>query len=109
MAAEINELFEQAASECENLTKETDSLLDAVNQASDRADVLADRVEMEGQKASHSLTELGDRLGEAEDGLESKAKDARDHMEALQKKMAARKCEGHSHPHPTDSNNPNCS
>ena len=30
-------------------------------------------------------------------------------MAAIQKKMAARKCEGHSHPHSTESNNPNCS
>jgi diketogulonate reductase-like aldo/keto reductase len=86
MAAELNEMFEQAAGECENLTEEADSLLGNIGDLIDRAGILGDRVEMEGEKASKNLDELSDKLQEAEQALEDKAASTRSQMETLQKK-----------------------
>ena len=55
--AELNQMFETASDECENLTKETDSFIDAVGQLIDRAEGLADRVEV-----SVKLSAFGQRL-----------------------------------------------
>lgn len=84
--AQMNELLEQAVGECENLTKETDTLIEVVGQVIGGAGELASRVEEEGVQTSKNLVELAAMLSYGENGLKSRAENARSQMDSLQKR-----------------------
>ena len=63
-AAEINEMFEQASQECENLTKECQNATEETEEMTEQVNKLGERAVKEFQDVKKSIDQLVDRLEE---------------------------------------------
>jgi chromosome segregation ATPase len=86
MTSEINELFEESVTHCQQLTDTTDGVMNAVDGMTKNAESLTARVEEEGHHASQHLRELVARLEHAEEDLQA----SRGHAESAQDGLAAK-------------------
>jgi len=86
--AEINEMFEQASQECENLTKECQNATEETEEMTEQCEDLGERAVKEYQDAKKSIDELMDRIDEAKEGVKGKTEDTRQKLSALQTAMA---------------------
>ena len=84
--AEINEMFEQAAQECENLTSSCDQASEQIGDLVTKIEKLGERADKEMALAHKAFEELSDRLDEAKQGLESKNETTRVKLSSLQDK-----------------------
>ncbi len=86
MTSEINELFEESVTHCQQLTDTTDAAMSAVEALTKNAEAVAARVEEDGHQASQHLRDLAARLEHAEEELEG----ARGHAEGALEGLSAK-------------------
>ena len=93
MAAELNELFEEGITRCGELTDAVDAAMDAIDETTDQAREVAERVLEEGREARQHLRDLALRMDQAEESIGAARKDAEGSVHGLAGRTAELKTE----------------